>query len=408
VKAICTKSQIWALCFSQRGSKERLRPWIRSTKNQVGFETPPDSSFHFMKQMAKSLSAYCRNYNLLYTFTIYRRRGVYMRVSAVKVVLTEEDILSIIYDYIDIEGLKIDSIKIKESIVLRGSYKKKITIPFLVKMGLGNIHGNIVSIKVFSVKVSKIGIFSGIKNMTLRKLLSDFSEYGVKVNKDTVTLDLELVSKRVPYFYFKLNTINMIKGALEIEAQEIIYSERKPVYNMDKREKSSVNLKIEDEYSKLRNKVLGKVPDKYDKVILYAMILPDIMALLWRLFRDKRVKTRVKIMVAGVIAYLGSPLDVIPDFIPLVGKIDDVAIAFFALNAILNEVPKEIILQNWQGREDIILITREAVRYISEMVGSRSVGKFLLLVKNILKKGEKEFQCQSNKRLEKKESNNRY
>jgi uncharacterized membrane protein YdjX (TVP38/TMEM64 family) len=33
---------------SQRGSKERLRPWIRSTKNQVGFETSSDSSFHFI------------------------------------------------------------------------------------------------------------------------------------------------------------------------------------------------------------------------------------------------------------------------------------------------------------------------------------------------------------------------
>lgn len=318
-----------------------------------------------------------------------------MRVSAVKLVLTEEDILSIIHDYIQIEGLKIDSIEIRESIVLRGSYKKKITIPFLVKMGLGNINGNIINIKVFSVKIGKIGIFSGIKNITLKKLLSDFSEYGVKVNKETVTVDLELVSKLVPYFYFKLNAIGMIKGALEIEVQEIVYSERKPVANIDKKEKRPVDFKIEDEYSKLREKVIHKVPDKYDKAIVYAMILPDIMALLWRLFRDKRVKVKVKMMVAGVIAYLASPLDVIPDFVPLVGKIDDVAIAFFALNAILNEVPKEIILQNWQGRENIILITREAVGYISEMVGSRNVGKLLMVMKSIFKKGETKFQGQS-------------
>ncbi|MCH5138144.1 DUF1232 domain-containing protein [Clostridiaceae bacterium UIB06] len=318
-----------------------------------------------------------------------------MRVSAVKLVLTEEDILSIIHDYIEVEGLKIDSIEIRESIVLRGSYKKKITIPFLVKMGLGNINGNIINIKVFSVKIGKIGIFSGIKNITLKKLLSDFSEYGVTVNKDTVTADLELVSKLVPYFYFKLKAIGMIKGALEIEVQEIVYSERKPVANIDKKEKGTVDFKIEDEYSKLREKVIHKVPDKYDKIIVYAMILPDIMALLWRLFRDKRVKVKVKMMVAGVIAYLASPLDVIPDVVPLVGKIDDVAIAFFALNAILNEVPKEIILQNWQGTENIILITREAVGYISEMVGSRNVGKLLLIMKNIFKKAETKFQGQS-------------
>jgi Uncharacterized conserved protein len=326
-----------------------------------------------------------------------------MRVSAVKAVFNEEDMLSIIHDYIQIEGLKIDSIEIRESIVVRGSYKKKITIPFLVELGLGNIHGNIVNIKVFSVKVSKIGIISGIKNITLKKLLSDFSEYGVKVNKDTVTVDLELASKLVPYFCFKLKTISMIDSALEIEAEEIIYSERKPVANIHNREESPVNLKVEDEYSKLRDKVIDKVPDKYDKVILYAMILPDIMALLWRLFRDKRVKIKVKMMVAGAIAYLASPLDVIPDFIPLVGKIDDVAIAFFALNAILNEVSEEIILQNWQGEENIILLTREAVGYISQIAGSRNVGKLIFVVKDIFQKYGQKRQCESYTQLEKEE-----
>lgn len=324
-----------------------------------------------------------------------------MRVSAVKAVFTEEDILSIIHDYIQIEGLKIDSIEIRECIMLKGSYKKKITIPFVVKMGLGNIHGNIVNIKVFSVKVSKIGILSGIKNITLKKLLSDFSEYGIKVNKDTVTVDLELASKLVPYFYFRLSTINMIDGALEVEAEEIVYSERKPVANIHNREKSSMKFKVEDEYSKLRDKVIDKVPDKYDKAILYAMILPDIMALLWRLFKDKRVKIKVKMMVGGVIAYLASPLDFIPDFVPLVGKIDDVAIAFFALNAILNEVPEEIILENWQGREDIILLTREAVRYISQMVGSRNVGKLIFIVKDIFEKHGQKRKCESCAQLEK-------
>ena len=106
-------------------------------------------------------------------------------------------------------------------------------------------------------------------------------------------------------------------------------------------------------------------------------------------------------MVAGVIAYLASPLDIIPDFIPLVGKIDDVAIAFFGLNAIINEVPKEIILQNWQGKEDVILLTREAVGNISGIVGSRNVGKLLLVVKNIFKKGEENFECQRYTQLEK-------
>lgn len=326
-----------------------------------------------------------------------------MKVSAVKVVLTEEDILSMIHDYVQIEGLKVDSIEIKELITIRGSYKKKITIPFVAKIGLGNIHGNIINIKVLNVNVLRIGILRVIKNIALKKLLNDFSDYGVKVDKDTVTLDLELTSKLVPYFFFKLKTISLMDAALEVEAEDIIYSERKPAANLKKRDNLSSSLKIEDEYSKVRDKIMDKVPDKYDKVIQYAMILPDIMALLWRLFRDKRVKAKVKIMVAGVIAYLASPLDIVPDFIPLVGKIDDVAIAFFALNAIINEVPKEIILQNWQGEEDIALLTKEAVAYISKIVGSQNVGKLLSVMKNIFKKGEEKFKCQRYTQLEKEE-----
>lgn len=68
----------------------------------------------------------------------------------------------------------------------------------------------------------------------LKKLLNDFSEYGVKVDKDTVTLDLDLVSKLVPYFYFKLQNINTVNGTLELEAQDVIYSERKPVASIEK------------------------------------------------------------------------------------------------------------------------------------------------------------------------------
>lgn len=326
-----------------------------------------------------------------------------MKVSTVKVELKEQDLLSIIHEYVKVEGLKIDSIEIKELIKVKGSYKNKITIPFEVKIGLGNICGNIVNLKLFSIKVSKIGIIRCIKNIVLKKLLSDFAEYGVKVDKDTITLDLDKVSSLVPYFYLKLKKINVISGALEVDVEEIVYSERKPVLSIEKREKPSEFFKVEDEYSKVRNQVIHKVPDKYDKIILYAIIIPDIIALLWRLFRDKRVKIKVKMMTAGVIAYLASPIDVIPDFIPLVGKIDDVAIAFFGLNAILNEVPKEIILQNWEGKEDIILLTREAVKYMSEIVGSKNVGKLLLLIKNIFKKGEEKFKCQRYTQLEKEE-----
>lgn len=312
-----------------------------------------------------------------------------MRVSNVKVTLTEQDILSIIQDYVQVEGLNVESVYIKESITIKGNYKKKLTIPFEVKVGLGNINNNIINLKLFSVSISKIGILRGIKNIALKKLLSDFSQYGIEVDKDTITIDLSLAVKLIPYFNLRLKTINIIERALETEVEEITYEENKKVPNIFKNCNASPAFKVNDQYSKLREKVKDNIPDKYEKIIEYAILIPDITALLWRLFRDKRVKIKVKMMVAGVAAYLASPIDIIPDFIPLIGRIDDIAMAFFALDMIINEVPEEIILQNWDGEEDIILVTKEAVNYISKIVGSRNVAKLFATVKTILKKAEK-------------------
>ncbi len=249
-----------------------------------------------------------------------------MKISNVKALLTEKDILSIIDDYLSIEGLTIDSIEIKEIITIKGSYKKKIKIPFKVKIGIGNIDNNILNIKIFSIHILKLGVLSSIKNLILKKLLYDYDEYGIKVKKDTVSLNLDLVSKLIPYFYVKLRKINLMNESLEVEIEDIVYAQNKEVVKV--MPKSETKEKHEDRYSEIRKKVVDKVPDKYEKPLQYAMLIPDITALLWRVFKDKRVKIKVKIMVVGITAYLVSPIDIIPDFIPFIGTIDDIAIAF--------------------------------------------------------------------------------
>ncbi len=326
-----------------------------------------------------------------------------MKISGVKAVLSEKDILSIIKDYLNIEGLTINSIYIKETIIVKGNYKKKINIPFSAEIGIGNICDNILNIKIFKVNVLKVGILSSIKKLVLKKLLKDYSEYGIKVDKDTVILNLDLLSKLIPYFYVRLNKITMMQGALEVQVENAIYAENKERIKIIKSSKIKKTYdKHNSGYSKVREKIIEKCPDKYEKVLQYAMLLPDIAALLWRLFKDKRVTIKVKIMVAGVAAYLVSPIDIIPDFIPFIGTIDDVAIAFFGLNAIINEVPEEIILENWMGEENIILITKEAVNYISKIVGSQNVGKLLLAIKKIFTKGEEKIKKSNGKLKEEK------
>ncbi|OAA87999.1 YkvA family protein [Clostridium ljungdahlii] len=309
-----------------------------------------------------------------------------MKVSFGKAILTEQDILGIVHEYVNIEGLNIEKISINEIITIEGTYKSKISVNFQVKMGIGNINNNIINLKIFDVRVYKFKIFKNVKNIVLKKLLDNFSPYGVEVDRDTVRVDLDLAVKLIPYFNLKLKKVGILPRALEVEAEDIRYEEKKKFPNIEKKKRSILIL---DKYHKFRKKVVSKVPQKYEKIVEYGMLVPDIIMLFIRLFKDKRVKIKVKIMLSGVIAYLASPIDIIPDFIPFVGKIDDVALAFFALNTIIDEIPEEIIIENWQGEENIILVTREAVKYITKIIGSANVSKVLNQLSNVFKSSER-------------------
>jgi len=310
-----------------------------------------------------------------------------MKITAVKAVLSGKDILSIIDDFVEVEGLKIDKIEIGDLVSVSGTYSKGVIFPFDVKIGFGNVINNVINIKVFNANVLKLNVLNVVKNMALKSFLKDFSEYGVKVEKDNVTVDLVMISKLVPYVYFRLENLKIADGNVEALFEELIYAKNKETVKIDKKLKLDIRKKMRDKYAKTRTKMVDKVPDKYQKIVEYALMVPDIIALLWRLFKDNRVNFKAKMMVGGMLMYVVSPIDVIPDFIPFIGHIDDVAIAFFGLNAIINEVPEEIILENWQGEDNIILIVREAVSYISKMVGSQNVPKLIDAVKRIIRSG---------------------
>ncbi|MBC2397138.1 YkvA family protein [Clostridium tetanomorphum] len=310
-----------------------------------------------------------------------------MKISAVKAVLTEKDVLGIIKEYVKIEGLFLEELTINEFIVLKGTYKKKISIPFIIKIGLGSIKDNLLKIKIFNVKIAKIGILNSIKNFALKNILKDFKKYGIEVDKDTVSLDLNGVSQFIPYFYFKLNKITITNGALEAEIEDMVYAKDKEIPEIEEEEKKYTT--PQDCYTKFRKDIENNIPSKYEKILEYAMIIPDIVALLWRIFKDKRVDTFTKAKAIGVVGYLAMPFDILPDFIPFIGKIDDIAVAFYGLNSIINDIPEEIILENWQGEKNIIIIVKEGVKYIAEIVGSQNISTLLATIKNLSKNENK-------------------
>lgn len=69
------------------------------------------------------------------------------------------------------------------------------------------------------------------------------------------------------------------------------------------------------------------------------------------LMRDRRVPLWAKLVAGALVVYLASPIDLIPDFIPVLGHVDDLLIALVAGGLLLRFVPRHVIEENLQASE---------------------------------------------------------
>jgi uncharacterized membrane protein YkvA (DUF1232 family) len=98
-------------------------------------------------------------------------------------------------------------------------------------------------------------------------------------------------------------------------------------------------------------------------VVYYMKQLPAYLRLLGGLLTDRRVSTVDKLLVAGAMAYIVMPVDLIPDFIPFIGEVDDVFILVMALQRLVANAGRNVLLAHWTGAlEDLAdLNLREAL-----------------------------------------------
>jgi uncharacterized membrane protein YkvA (DUF1232 family) len=80
-----------------------------------------------------------------------------------------------------------------------------------------------------------------------------------------------------------------------------------------------------------------------------AFLLPNLIRLFTGLLRDARVPLRAKIVLAVASLWLASPIDLIPEFIPLVGSLDDAVVAALALRFVLNTTDGALVREHWHG-----------------------------------------------------------
>ena len=77
--------------------------------------------------------------------------------------------------------------------------------------------------------------------------------------------------------------------------------------------------------------------------------VPDCVVLFRRLIGDPRTSRRDKLLLAALVGYLSMPLDLVPDFIPVAGQLDDAIIVAVVLRAVLRAAGAELIREHWPG-----------------------------------------------------------
>ena len=99
---------------------------------------------------------------------------------------------------------------------------------------------------------------------------------------------------------------------------------------------------------RLRRRGRGEVRDR-ETVKQLVRDLPKFLKLLWGLYRDPRVSVFDKGLVLATIGYILMPMDFIPDFIPLLGQVDDLYLLALALDRLLNNAGVDVLLDHWDG-----------------------------------------------------------
>lgn len=91
-------------------------------------------------------------------------------------------------------------------------------------------------------------------------------------------------------------------------------------------------------------------------------LLPDLLRALRRLAADRTVPRGVRIKLALLLAYLLSPLDLVPDFLPVIGYADDVIVLAVVLRSVIRSAGPEPLRRHWPG-------TAAGLRIVEQLAG---------------------------------------
>ena len=101
------------------------------------------------------------------------------------------------------------------------------------------------------------------------------------------------------------------------------------------------------------------------------LLLPRLARMITSLLADREVPTTVKIALGAVALYLASPIDLIPDFIPFIGYLDDLLLAAIVVDGVVNVLDRSLLLKYWPGSVGSLDTTAAVARRLAAWVPVR-------------------------------------
>jgi uncharacterized membrane protein YkvA (DUF1232 family) len=97
-------------------------------------------------------------------------------------------------------------------------------------------------------------------------------------------------------------------------------------------------------------------------------LVPPVAGLLCGLARDGRVPVRAKVALGAAAALLISPIDPIPDWIPVLGHLDDLLLLALVFDLLVNDLPGDVVASHWRGTPDELAWLRCASTRVARFI----------------------------------------
>src|SRR4051794_21316946 len=104
------------------------------------------------------------------------------------------------------------------------------------------------------------------------------------------------------------------------------------------------------------------VAGRRDDARAFATLIPDCIVLVGRLVRDPQVPRRRKALLLALAGYLVMPFDLVPDFIPVAGQLDDAVVVALVLRSLLRGGGEPLIRELWPGSERTLALVLRLAR----------------------------------------------